>query len=98
MLNQVIILGKIKSIEESSMVITVSRSYKDEHGEYGSDDLPVDLSENMMHNVKEYCSVGDFVSVKGSLRNVHNHVIINGEKLTFLASKSPEGKEGETHE
>ena len=98
MLNQVIMVGRIKSIEETSMVVSIPRSYKNENGEYDSDDIPVDISENIMNNVKEYCSVGDIVGVKGSLRTVHNHVIINGEKITFLSSKSHEGKEEESNE
>ena len=105
MLNQAVIVGRIVSQPEikeengkkySNLTLAVSRSYKNENGEYDTDFLDCTIWNGIAENVKEYCMKGDLVGVKGRLEsttiekdgNIEKKMNIVAEKITFLSSKS----------
>lgn len=87
MLNQFVIVGRIKEIESKEnkeITVEVPRSYKNEKGEYDSDLLTIVMG-NILNNMKEYCNVGDLVGIKGRIGK--NNSLIS-EKITFLSSSN----------
>ena len=103
MLNQAVIVGRIVSQPEikeengkkySNLTLAVSRSYKNENGEYDTDFVDCTLWNSIAQNVCEYCRKGDLVGVKGRVQTENyevdgdkrKHTTIVAEKVTFLSS------------
>ena len=64
MLNQVVLVGRIvKNIDADSkyMTIAVSRSFKNENGEYETELIDVYVKGHIANATKEYCHKGDLV-------------------------------------
>lgn len=87
MLNQVVAVGRISSIENGELVLAVPRSFKNENGEYDTDYIDVRLSKSIEENVSTYCEKGDLVGVKGRLESGINKMHVIAEKVTFLSSR-----------
>ncbi len=88
MLNQVVLVGRIKEFKENNqIVIGVSRSYKNEQGEYEFDNITIKYSDDNYQTIKEYCQLTDMIGVKGRLETRDNQMIIINHKTTFLTSK-----------
>lgn len=87
MLNQVVIVGRIYSMENGELVMAVPRSFKNENGEYDTDYIDVRLSNAVETNVSTYCEVGDLVGIKGRLESGINKMQVIAEKVTFLSSR-----------
>ena len=87
MLNQVVVVGRINSMENGELVMAVPRSFKNENGEYDTDYIEVRLSKSIESNVLTYCEVGDLVGVRGRLESGINKMQVVAEKVTFLSSR-----------
>lgn len=88
MLNQVVLLGRIKEFKkDNQIVIGVSRSYKNEQGEYEVDEITINYSDDTYNSIKEYCQITDMIGVKGRVETRDNQMIIINHKTTFLTSK-----------
>lgn len=93
MLNQLVLVGRIVSIRDVKkdnkkiMKVGVLRNYKNECGNYDTDIIRIDISNNLGNNVRSYCKKGDMVGVKGRVVNENSKLVIIGEKITFLSSK-----------
>lgn len=87
MLNQVVAVGRIYSIENGELVMAVPRSFKNENGEYDTDYIDVRLSKSIEDNVSTYCEVGDLVGVRGRLESSINKMSVVADKVTFLSSR-----------
>lgn len=87
MLNQVVVVGRIYSMENGELVMAVPRSYKNENGEYDTDYIEVRLSDAIKKNVSTFCEKGDLVGVKGRLESGINKMSVVAEKVTFLSSR-----------
>lgn len=87
MLNQVVVVGRIYSMENGELVMAVPRSFKNENGEYDTDYIDVRLSKSIEENVSTYCEIGDLVGVKGRLESGINKMSVVAEKVTFLSSR-----------
>lgn len=94
MLNQVVIVGRIKSFdyETNRIYVAVPRSYKNENGEYDTDLIPVKIViDNIWSNTTEYCKESDIIGVKGRLSRIDTDpdqtLSFIAEKITFLSSK-----------
>lgn len=83
MLNQVVIVGRIKRIKDDHMIVAVARAEKEKNGTYKNDFIKVKLDKVIRDNALEYCHKGDIVGVKARVRT-GNRLI--AEKLTFLSS------------
>lgn len=101
MLNQTVIVGRLLNepiIEEidnkkqSVITLSVSRSFKNEQGEFEVDNIPVVLWNTIAENTKEYCHKGDVVGAKGRLQIIDEKAYVVAEKLTFLSSAKKEEK------
>lgn len=105
MLNQVILVGRLVRTPEvyetetgrkrSQITLAVSRSYKNQNGEYDTDFLDCTLWTGIAENTAEYCKSGDVIGVKGRLQtwllenedgSKYKKVEIVAEKVTFLSS------------
>lgn len=84
MLNQVVLVGRIKMININELVISVSRNFKNENGEYEDDDIKVYVAISIQNNINEYCKIGDIIGIKGRIER-NNRIV--AEKVTFLSSK-----------
>ena len=74
----------------ATITLAVSRSFKNENGEYETDFIPCVLWEPIAERTKEYCCKGDLIAVKGRLQSDDNGIHIIAEKVSFLSSKKPE--------
>ena len=109
MLNQIVLVGRIASDLEineaedkkvTTITLAVSRSYKNENGEYETDLVPVTLWAGIAERTCEYCKKGDIVGVRGRIQRIGNDYTANGhpiieivaEKLSFLSSGSSKGE------
>ena len=105
MLNQVILVGRLVRTPElhltesgkkrSQITLAVSRSYKNQNGEYDTDFLDCTLWTGIAENTAEYCKTGDVIGVKGRLQTwlledengtKYKKVEVVAEKVTFLSS------------
>jgi single-strand DNA-binding protein len=95
MLNQTVIIGRLiedpilieeKGKKNTTIKISVPRSWKNVKGEYEEDVLEIFLNSEIAENTVEYCKKGDLIGVKGRLQN-NGTMIIVAEKVTFLSSR-----------
>lgn len=96
MLNQLVLVGRLKEIKEEekgiNITLVVPRSYKNEEGIYEEDYIPVRLFGNVANNTKEWCNKGDLIGIKGRIQAKDNDIEIVAEKLTFLSNKKEDEK------
>lgn len=85
MLNQVVLVGRIKDLSGNNLILTMKKSYKNMYGEYENFDVNIKLSVPISEQVSEYCKVNDMIGVKGCIGE--DNSIIAG-KITLLSSKS----------
>lgn len=95
MLNQCILVGRIKELHEGNIIIAVSRAWKNEKEEYDVDEIKVAIEGKINESVNEYCKKGDIVGVKGRLENVNDILVVKAEKITFLSSRTQDDVENE---
>lgn len=78
MLNQVVVVGKVKLIDTKANVIVINCETKED-----TDNLiGFEVSNNIMKNCKEYLKVNDVVGIKGHLE--YNKIKV--DKVTFLTN------------
>ena len=107
MLNQIILVGRlvqdpeIKELENgmriSYITLAVPRSFKNSDGIYETDFINCIVWNNIADNVKEFCTKGDIVGVKGRIQTKQEEdktiIEIVAEKVTFLSSKKENEEE-----
>jgi single-stranded DNA-binding protein len=89
MLNQVVLVGRIIDIKEdvgTIITVAVSRTYKNNKGEYEKDLIDCSLYGSIENHVKEYCKIGDIIGIKGKLRNLEDKLEFIGEKVSYLSN------------
>lgn len=82
MLNQVVLVGRIMDIKDNVLKMNIP--------ERDAEDIRVnvELTEDMVNNMREYVAVGDLVGVKGKIvNNARKGMKIKASKITFLSSK-----------
>lgn len=106
MLNQVVLVGRltkdpeVKELENgkkyTSIVIAVSRSFKNSEGFYDTDFIRCTLWNAIASNTCEFCHSGDVVGIKGRLqvssyeteeKEIRYVTEVVAEKVSFLTSK-----------
>lgn len=94
MLNQFVLVGRLATeVKENegekyySITLAVSRSFKNENGEYETDMVPIILWKGIGENTKEYCHKGDLVGIKGRIEAKDNKVVVVAEKVTFYQAR-----------
>ena len=92
MLNQCILVGRIKNIyyDENIIEITCPRQTPNE-----SDIIPCKFSDNIKDNIATFCNRGDIVGVKGRLISEGTTIFVQADKVTFLSRNDMKG--GEDH-
>lgn len=78
MLNQVVLVGRIAEIDGGGILLNVKGINNNDNNIF------VELSGNILDNVKEYCQVSDLVGVKGHLQGIR----VIADKITFLSRKT----------
>lgn len=73
MLNQVVIVGRLKEIikvdeNKLDIVVYVPRSFKNKDEEYDVDLIDCEVIGGIANNINEYCDIGNIVGVKGRLK------------------------------
>ena len=69
MLNQVVLVGRLRSFEDFGIIIEVPRPETNA----GADLIPCTLTGNIANNTKEYCNIGDLIIC---IKTSKNHQII----------------------
>ena len=95
MLNQVVIVGRIKDkpltgkLQDGTSFcqidLVVQRPYKNEEGVYLDDIIPIMLYGYLCDNVAKYCDKGELTGIKARIEMEDNNIILKAEKITFLA-------------
>ena len=94
MINQVMLVGRIANDineKDDNITVAVTRSFKNENGEYETDFIDVEIRGTVAKTTTEYCKKGDIIGVKGSIRseiidNVKKMILV-ADRITFLSSK-----------
>lgn len=82
MLNQVVLVGRVKEWRNDKIFVLSIPSSEEE-----TVDIPITISENMMDNVKNYMEINSVVGVKGKFMNNDNHkVILFSDRISYLSS------------
>lgn len=99
MLNEVVLAGRLAETPEimenqdggkfTLVNLAVSRSNKNEDGEYETDFIDCTAPGNMANYICKNCKEDDFVVVKGEIQNVNStaELRIVVKRITILASK-----------
>ena len=101
MVNQVIVVGKIKELNKDkkdiiSLLISVPQPFKNVNGEYEEDLVDCELNGHIATATNDYCKINDVVGIRGRLKSIYNEkynsrtLKIVVEKLTFLSSSKNE--------
>lgn len=83
MLNQLILVGRIFSIKDNFLILSVASTFKNKDGKYDNYKIKVYMKGSIGKNVKEYCHKGDIIGIKGHIENNMKLVI---DKASFLSS------------
>lgn len=83
MLNQVMLIGKIKELWPDSIVLEAQVSTHDKYII-----IPVYITEAMRSNIGEHANMGDIIGVKGHLSSEYGSVKVIGEKITLLTNRA----------
>ena len=94
MINQVMLVGRIANDineDDNNITVAITRSFKNENGEYDTDFIDVAIRGTIAKTTTEYCKKGDIIGVKGSIRseiidNVKKMILV-ADRITFLSSK-----------
>lgn len=96
MLNQFIMVGKIKHLPEIigndqyELCVVVTQTDKNSYGEYILSDINVILTARMTTHLENYCKVGDLIGVKGYIdRDNELGMVLKGTKISCLSSRAP---------
>lgn len=84
MLNQVILVGRVKKLDKLARIVSIDIKRPNDKD---SDLIPVKLNEGLIDSVLEYLSEGSTIGVKASLNIDEGILRIIGEKLTFINAK-----------
>jgi len=84
MLNQCILVGRIKDFKDETLTLAINRSFKNEKGIYETDMINIEIKGKIAENLKDFCTKGDLVGIRGSIRGGNK---IFAEKVTFLGTK-----------
>lgn len=91
MLNQVVLVGRIKEINEGGLILKCQRPFKNEKGEYDYDLIPVEFYGGVAENTNKYCKEEDIIGVKGRIAKLDNENFrVVAEKVSFLSSRREE--------
>ena len=82
MLNQAVLVGRIKYISPDFMDVAVFNSSDKEK----YDLITVSIPENISKHANEYCTLNDLVGIKGKLANKDGKLVVVADKMTFLSS------------
>lgn len=84
MLNQFVLIGRLKNITENKIELKVKKVYKDENEEYKEYILKINIS-NIFQNLKDNIEIDCIIGVKGRIEE-NNELV--AEKITFLSGKN----------
>lgn len=85
MLNQVILVGRVKRIDKLAGIVSIDIKRPNEKD---TDLIPVTLKDGLIDSVPKYLTEGSTIGVKATL-NIDNNILrIIGEKVTFINSKN----------
>lgn len=99
LLNKVFLLGKATNIElqennkeESTITLSVPRSFKNNDGVYDTDFIECTLKGQIAVNTKQYCSTGNILGIKAHIEASTSKeekvpMKLVADKITFLSSK-----------
>ena len=83
MLNQFVLVGRVKSITEKEIELKVNKIYKNKKDEYEEYIVKVSIN-NIYKNMKDYVDINCVVGVKGRIEESNELV---AEKITFLSDE-----------
>jgi len=106
-LNQIVIVGKVESFNSTTwakdtliLKVKVDRAYKDEHGNYDTDLIPILVEAPISQNIETDKLQGSLIGIKGHIRIQHNMTSLIADKLSFLTLKGTDDDatpSGENH-
>lgn len=70
-LNQVVLVGQLKSIDKNTLHLEISKDVV----------IPLDISDNLMDNIDDVKTIG----IKGRITYINNDISIKVEKATYIA-------------
>lgn len=80
-MNQDIIVGRLATVNEDSIVLDISCP------KAGDISLPIDMSQGLLNNLKQYSKRGSIIGIKAFNSIVDGAIHIVAEKLTMINTK-----------
>lgn len=104
MLNNLVLVGRLAEtpiLEKSlngrkvaTIILAVTRSFKNDMGEYDTDFIPISLAGGIAESTCEYCRQNDIIGVKGRLAKLsYGELQVIADKITFLSNNNNQNKE-----
>ena len=88
----------------ADIVLAITRSFKNDEGIYETDFIDCRLYGNIAEQTSNYCKKGDLIGIKGRLETYNTttdndvkqkHMIVIGDRVTFLSSIKASVEESE---
>jgi single-stranded DNA-binding protein len=87
MLNQVILVGKLKKVfkEESQyyLILEVEKDFRENDGILKVEKIKCSVWRGIADSVEDYYHPGQYLMLVGRLENINNELIVIGEKINF---------------
>lgn len=90
MVNNVFLVGRINDFNDEVLKISVTRTFKNEEGDYIADVIPCLLGKNLSRKIEEFCKKDDIVAIRGRLEVINKKVFVIAEKITFTKERDKE--------
>ncbi len=92
MLNQMVLIGRLKKIEGNKITLESTCQERNKEGVYEHYTNELELNGEILENTIKYVLKGDLIGIRANY--VNNRVIVN--RITFLSSKKElQDKKGE---
>lgn len=96
-MNNFILVGRIvkdvklkkekEGIKWCTVVLAVTRPFKNYEGLYDTDFIDVILKNELATNTMEYCKKGDMIAIRGRIEKLsNNNMKLVADKLSFLSN------------
>lgn len=95
-MNQLVVVGRLTveptKFDESLFLFSISvpRPYKNDKGEYETDNIKCLMTNTMEENLTRYVNLGDIIGIKGHIEVKNDTNYVFAEKMTFLGKKEEE--------
>jgi single-stranded DNA-binding protein len=87
MLNQVIIVGKLKKVEKIDnqyyLILEVEKDFRENDGILKVEKIKCGVWRGIADSIEDYYQPGQYLMIVGRLENINQELVVIGEKINF---------------